>query len=112
MPDVLSGSIEREVKRLLRLARENTFEDQLNALKVGIVWYAQSRKLVPDAVDNSGSLLAEMRNMIEGTAANVQVPASGDGERRGPGRPRKHPRPAASSPKPAADQSGPASNGD
>lgn len=107
MEDILSNSIEREVKRLLRLARENTFEDQLNALKVGIVWFSQSRKLSPDPSDSSGSLLAEMRSMIEGKPAHAELSTSRNGTGRGPGRPRKYPRPepaAASEPSPAVDR--------
>ena len=61
--DILQNGLESMVKKLLKEARGETFDNKLNALKVAIVWFTHSRKL--GAGDStSGSLIEEMRKAI------------------------------------------------
>lgn len=64
MSDNLQKSLELTVKKLLRDCRDEPFESKINALKVAIVWFAQSRKIGQHG-DDTGNLIDEMRKAIE-----------------------------------------------
>lgn len=77
--DTLRKSLESTVKKLLVAAKDEPFENKLDALKVAIVWYNASRKIgVGD--DDAGKLLEEMRKAIDEPAVQTsERGASGDG---------------------------------
>lgn len=62
--DKLSGSMEKEATRLLKLAKTQTFKDQIDAFKICVLWWAQSRR-IGTAEDQTGSLLDAMRSFID-----------------------------------------------
>ena len=62
--DTLSPLLEKEAKRVLKAAREQSFKDQLDAFKLCVLWWAQSRRIGTND-DGAGSLLTEMKEFID-----------------------------------------------
>lgn len=63
--DKLSALLEKRASKLLRAADMQSFKDQLDAFKLVVLWWAQSRR-IGTSDDSTGKLLDEMRRMMDG----------------------------------------------
>lgn len=78
--DKLSPDLEKEARRILKLARQQNFKDQIDAFRICVLWWAQSRR-IGTSEDQTGSLLDEMRRQIDGPKTSERGSGGGSAPR-------------------------------